>query len=57
MVKTSITLKEKTLQAIEEYRATKRPIPTRSEAIEELLNKILKEDKKTKRQEAKETAI
>jgi metal-responsive CopG/Arc/MetJ family transcriptional regulator len=45
-IKTSVTLRESLLKRVEEYRASKRPIPTRSEAVELLVNKGLKEDKK-----------
>jgi len=45
-IKTSVTLRESLLKRVEEYRATKRPIPTRSEAVELLVNKGLKEDKR-----------
>ena len=45
-IKTSVTLRESTFRRIEDYRATIRPIPTVSDAIDILLCKALKEFKK-----------
>jgi metal-responsive CopG/Arc/MetJ family transcriptional regulator len=42
-MKTSITLDEKTLNQLEEYRRRQKQIPTRSKAIVDLILKQLKE--------------
>jgi hypothetical protein len=55
--KTSLTLSCLTLKRIEDYRATIRPIPSLSEAVDVLLNKVLKEPKESKESKREKKVI
>jgi len=55
--KTSLTLSCLTLKRIEDYRATIRPIPSLSEAVDVLLNKVLKKPKESKESKREKKVI